>query len=173
MGMGASVEHIHYLNDLDNIENDIRNSWFFTEQQINHIEKCREVRRVIDSQFDEYHWYVITLVRDSVSRAISSYFFNTHKIESEGRVDKNINVSSCDRLINLDEHNIEIEDHSSWFDDHIKDVFGVDVYDIDGANDAPFFTYRKENVSIILLKMERLTECSGEAFREFLGLEKF
>ncbi len=49
----------------------------------------------------------------------------------------------------------------------------MDVFAEPFPRDAAYTVYAGRKVDVLLLKLERLNEAAGEAFREFLGLPEF
>lgn len=172
--LGVNVDHVHYLNSIDAIEESIKQSWFYSQEQMYHLQSCRKVRKDIDMFFEKYHWHVITLVRDSISRTLSSYFFNLDMIDQTFLDDYKHRKDKIEDLITTFRKKIpKIPDQSHWFDHHISDVFNIDIFDLSKPKESPYFIYHNDNTSVMLLKLERLSECAEQAFDDFLGLKKF
>jgi len=116
---------------------------------------------------------VITVVREPISREISSYFQNTefyrNSVESKNlEVNK---VKSLEILNNIFKDNIclNLED---WLNDEILANFGVDVFSQSFDNEKGYIILNKGQYRILLLKMETMNQVFSNAIQEFLTLEK-
>lgn len=60
-----------------------------------------------------------------------------------------------------------------WFDKYLKPVFGIDVFDQIFPVPKGYEIYKNNKVELLLIKLEDLDRCAGEAFKGFLGIENF
>ncbi|WP_441000170.1 putative capsular polysaccharide synthesis family protein [Fodinibius sp. SL11] len=70
-------------------------------------------------------------------------------------VGNRINFIDCDPL--------------TWFDQELKTVFDIDVFQYDFSSKKGYHIYEKNNISVLLLRMKNLNNRFEEAFKEFLG----
>jgi hypothetical protein len=116
---------------------------------------------------------IITVVREPISREISSYFQNTefyrNSVESKNlEINK---VKSIEILNNIFKDNIclNLED---WFNIEILENFGVDVFSQSFNNEKGYIILNNGHYRILLLKMETMNQVFSNAIQEFLTLEK-
>lgn len=173
LNLGTDIHHVHFLNNLDLIKESIKKSWFYSETQMRNIEKYKKLREEIDSSFDDIHWYVITLVRDCVARNISSFFFNQAIVNQDFLKTLQQHQDNMSLITNKFFDTVGVKDQSKWFDIHIKSVFGIDVFDTPFPRKKGYSIYYNKNVSLLFFKLEKLSECANEAFKQFLGIENF
>ena len=170
---GATIHHLHFLHELDNIEKHIRKSWFFSEAQMEHLAHCREIRKQIEDMPSEQRWKVITLVRDPVAKMISAFFYNIdlNKAKSSYRLLRKRKVIRD--LVRQFLETVDINDGAGWFDHQLQPVFGLDVFTEPFPAKRGYHIYNTDKADILLLKLEQLNQCAGEAFHTFLGSENF
>ena len=169
----ATIHHLHFLHDLDSVEQSIRNAWYYSPAQMDHLNHCRAIRREIDANNPAQRWKVITLVRDPIGKAVSAFFYNIDpdKAKQEFRWFNKGRVVR--KLVNQFVENLHFKDSSNWFDQQLRPVFGVDVFAEPFPVEQGYHIYHGANADILLLKLERLNSCAAEAFGDFLGLEGF
>lgn len=127
-------------------------------------------------------WDVVTLVRDPVSRNVSSFFQNLEPLFDVWPAEELKFRSAEDfagQLVELflDSYiagNSPVEhdpDPLTWFDVELKPVFGIDVY----ANPFPasrgYEIYTGSNSRVLLMRLENLDRVAKAAVAEFFGTE--
>ena len=60
-----------------------------------------------------------------------------------------------------------------WFDLELKHVFGVDVFSEKFPKGKGYKIYEHELADVLLLKLEKIRECSAKAIHEFLNHKGF
>ena len=115
---------------------------------------------------------VVSLVRDPVATNISAFFqkygwwprwlYKKCKKGEAGCVDELVKCFMRDYP-----HSVPLE----WWDMELKTVFGVDVLATPFPKDRGYEIYRSTNADVLIMKLEKLRDCFGEAFREFMGVE--
>lgn len=117
---------------------------------------------------------VVTLVREVVSRNISSFFYNVDKYVSDFN---GYHVGNPDHMEKLRQQYLDVfAEHYfplEWFDKELASVFGVDVFEHEFDPDQGYSIIRQGKVDVLVLKLEKLRECAGIAFKEFLGINEF
>ncbi len=126
---------------------------------------------------------IITLVRDPIARNFS-HFFNWPNMIIQKKNDQYyaespvynykelLDGDSADILISIFLN--KMNNHSrvlEWFDMEVKKFFNIDVYGTDFPKDKGYKIYKRGNVSVLLLKLEKLNEIAKIAFREYLGVD--
>ncbi|MCI0558844.1 MAG: putative capsular polysaccharide synthesis family protein, partial [Nitrososphaera sp.] len=61
----------------------------------------------------------------------------------------------------------------TWFDTELKTVFGIDVFSSDFPKSTGYKIYEGLQADILLLRLESLKSCSGDAFKDFLNIDDF
>lgn len=117
---------------------------------------------------------IISLVRDPISRIISSLFQNPYFskdtiISDDGLIEPNKVIDYIGKYIDTD----SIFDYNyKWFDRELKKVFGIDVFAEPFSVDTGFSYYSKGNVDALIIRLEDLSKCGPEAISEFLNTDK-
>ena len=116
---------------------------------------------------------IITVVREPISREISSYFQNTefyrNSVESKNlKINK---VKSLEILDNIFKDNICLN-LENWLNVEILANFGVDVFSQSFDNEKGYVILNKGQYRILLLKTETMNQVFSNAIQEFLTLEK-
>ena len=113
---------------------------------------------------------IISIVRDPVARNISSYF------QSIDRRFLNLNERLEDKSLTIDEiisTFFKYEKHVlplKWFDNEMNEIFGIDVFLNNFPKEKGYEIYKYENIDLMVLKLEMLSNCVSQAFDEFLNL---
>ncbi len=139
--------------------------------------------RLIDPK-NNRKWLVITLVREPISRNVSSFFQNlefrlSYDYRSElQRKGKEAVAAEIQRLFDvnyLDPWAMERVDANplTWFDSELKAVFGVDVYASDFPTKKGYQIYESDRARVLLLRLEDLNRIHSAALKEFLQLDDF
>ncbi|MBW2046213.1 MAG: hypothetical protein JRI96_15255 [Deltaproteobacteria bacterium] len=136
-----------------------------------HIED-RKLSITISQSPKSERWSIITLVRDPIARNISCFFqtidrrfLNFYKRVKEGLLTINKLVYTF----------YEKEDHKlplNWFDVEIKPLFGIDVFSSTFPKSKGYKIYRSRKADLLVIKLEKLSECANKAFKEFLNIKK-
>ena len=118
-------------------------------------------------------WKIITLVRDPVARDISDLFQNPfHFLGLSGlKGDLFIAGAISELQTSLASFNEDTDYTVCWFDWELKEMFGVDVYNLPFDPAQGYAIYPTEHADILLLRLEDLSRCASRAFREFLGIK--
>jgi hypothetical protein len=188
LGLDRRIFHTHHLNweRIRELENERRE--FFRTERFGNLRRPWEssfIREQIDNPASGLRWKVITLTRDPIGRNLSGFFENIdfQVIEPETRYSIESHYYSIPRT------DISIEDLSmfygwffecyrhntplTYFDQEIRDVFGIDIYATEFPRDKGYGIYSGKNADVLLIRIEDLNECAPAAFKEFLDLDNF
>jgi len=119
---------------------------------------------------------IITIVREPISRNISMYFQNIHipLMEIAKKNDVRLpNNSNLTRLIKEFRSKFNHFHGINWFDNEFKNYFDIDVYKYDFDKKLGYGVIKKQNIEVLILKLEKLSKIGEEAIRDFLGVDKF
>lgn len=140
---------------------------------------------------------IITCIREPIARDISGYYYDS---DTEiGRFNYDVKVGDLlwygDNINgekdNLPERSIDVKgdlhtgfstygnaliryksDEFSWFDYEIKNIFDIDIYDYPFDKEQGYGIIRKDNIEILVLKLEKMSECE-KVIGDFVGEEDF
>ena len=121
-------------------------------------------------QLKRPRWKVITLVREPVVRNISGFFESVEYLIPDfyGRLEKG--QLSLDELSHSFIHDYKFHDIPlHWFDIELKAALGIDVFASSFPIDKGFAMYESVKADLLLLRLESLSDCYDEAFRQFFG----
>ena len=144
----------------------------------------RWLQRRIGDPRNNRKWKVITLVRDPVSRNVSSFFQNLEfhlsydyrsKVQYESRETMVADIRRLFEEHYLDREAMEQIDTSplTWFDSELKAVFDVDVYASEFPREQGYQIYESEKASVLLLRLEDLNRNHLTALKGFLRIKDF
>lgn len=172
---GVRSFHTHYLNPvtLQRMRDVFRRAYertgrpgFYRE----HLHAWWLAERIREGAYGD--WRIITLVRDPVARTVSAFFRHLplHHPELGGRFLEDLaNVSQLIELFREPDHP-EHRFALDWFDDEVRDVFGVDVFDRPFPKDGGGAVYPCEAGQLLVLRTEDLSTAGGRAIGRFLGI---
>jgi glycosyltransferase involved in cell wall biosynthesis len=174
LNLPNKIYHTHFLSwsNIKQIE-DHYSSIPGTNVRLDH---CKDIRSLIDSTAGNIRWKIITLVRDPVTRDISDVFENIKRdLPHVTNVDPEsaFNDISSHILKTFADFNESTDYACTWFDKEIKDVFNFDIYANDFNKSTGYQIYRVQDADILLIRLEDLSRCCHDAFREFLGVPDF
>jgi len=144
----------------------------------------QHLSRRLRNERDATKWTVITLLREPISRNISSFFQNLETLLNYD-FRKKLKTTNIDQVVNdlmrlwtenyIEDGAIERSDANpmTWFDKELKTVFGVDVYATPFPREQGFATYETPRARVLLLRLEDLNKSDGVPVKEFLGSRDF
>lgn len=144
----------------------------------------QHLSRRLRNERDSTKWTVITLLREPISRNISSFFENLETLlgyDFRSRL-KEVGIEKVVEDLRqlfaenyLEEGAIERFDANpmTWFDKELKKVFGVDVYATPFPRERGYAVYETPRARVLLLRLEDLKVHGGAPVKEFLGSSDF
>jgi len=141
--------------------------------------------RTFQRQNDRKTWKLITLTREPIGRNISAFFENLEvaRCETEGDFEISsdyyqisptvVSVNDTHKLVELFFDRARHDSPLRFFDREIRDIFGIDVLRSGFPIDTGYEIYRKDRVELLVLRLESLSRCAGQAFADFLGIDDF
>lgn len=112
---------------------------------------------------------IVSLVREPVARNISSFFQNFERYVGVPFEYSNYLIEELGEIF-LKNHNHEIP--LQWFDRHIKNKFGIDVYSSKFSENG-VGEYRNKNIKLLVVRLESDDDVIVKAIQQFVGLNKF
>ncbi|OUS01645.1 hypothetical protein A9Q86_07705 [Flavobacteriales bacterium 33_180_T64] len=164
------VYHIHQFSE-DSINNAIsRNLKSDRKSRPLHLIISKLLRKKIEAYKGDI--FIITIVREPISRLISSFFQNTEVYKSQIE-DRNLEINSK-RSIELIYNEFDksfCEEVEQWFDSEIKNNFGIDVFSDKFDYKKKYVIKHHKNNHLLLLRMEDMNEVFPTAIQELLNLK--
>jgi len=116
---------------------------------------------------------IITIIREPISREISSFFQNTelHKDVLENRK-LEIDIDKAQTMLSQELESDICKSLKEWFDLEIYNNFGIDVFSTSFDYEKKYSISQGKNTSHLLLKMEDLDEVFPKAIQEFLNIDQ-
>ncbi len=154
--------HTHILN-VEKLRNFVRSRREKNLKIPNHVNDSFEVLATIIGH--EPHIKIISLVRDPMARNVSAFFNNLDTFGFRSKVSRQ--EAQADELLrrfNAYDHDIP----AKWFSDEFRDVFGFTIYNQPFDHVHKRLWIRKDNVSLLVLRVEDSEDVKKEALEKFL-----
>jgi hypothetical protein len=171
-GLDVPIYQTHFLNRerLDARLTNLRSSGQALDY---HLIVSQHLRRQLDEGLRGKDWRVVTLVREPIARNISAFFQNLEEYlpdwSSRFHSGSLTLEEVMDTFLNDYPHDIPL----TWLDLEIGHVFGIDVFSSDFPRSKGYQVLEGENVALLLMRLENLRECYGDAFAALLGMGRF
>jgi hypothetical protein len=186
LDMDMPIFHVHYLSQprVDDLEKE-RRRYLGTEKYglLKRPWLYQYLLKVLEDQFDGRKWKIISLTRDPIERNLSAFFenleFKTLKENCSWLVESDyykitplkVNLDDFDNLTARFFDRFYHESPLDFFDRELKKVFEIDVYSCSFPKSEGYKIYEGEKADALILKLEKLNQCSLPAFKEFLDIE--
>jgi hypothetical protein len=179
-GNNDSVEVLH-LQDIGGAYREKYNSnYFFYANNI--IDKTRffisrKIRekygnKLLETIKSKKNIYIITLVREPISRAISANF---QALESLGRLSnllKNSRYITYDKMKEFFYRNLDHNSIDMWFDYELYNNFGINIFDYPFDFKNKCIQIKKNNINFLLIRLEDMLE-NEIVIRNFIGNDSY
>lgn len=142
----------------------------FTSHFMNDVEHPRSVELYKHIIQTKHPIKIITLVRDPISKNISSFFQDFEKNTGSTYAEDAFEIEALTRLF------IETYDHESplvWFDQNIKKHLGIDIYETPFDIEERAQSFSIDDIDLLVLRCDLDNESKARQVSEFLGLEGF
>lgn len=164
--------HTHWLNP-DSVK--LRQSWVDGLPETHHPLNVRVGARLSTYLQNEgvktREWDIVSVFREPIARNVSVFFLsidtfikNFQDRYQRGELD---NKTLMKIFLERFPHDQPLE----WFDQEVRDVFGIDVYTRPFPQDRGYLMINTGNIRLLLIKLEKLNDCYKNAFQEFLDVE--
>lgn len=174
LDMPIIIHHVHALNQLDEREGYVRKTRKNPEESIQLIQEWRILRKEIESNpFKK--WNVVNLVRDPVAIKVSALFqlLDQHIPDWEKRLNTNeLAMADLEELF-FGKQEFGFHGLDRWYDNQIKALWGIDIFASPFPWGRGYQIFKKENINLIIIRLEDLNRVAEQAFDEFLGLKNF
>jgi hypothetical protein len=168
-GVSVPVYHTHWLNPVSIAE---RLAWLKGVPEKRQPLNLRVARRIADELqkggTTRRSWKLVSIFREPVGRNVSTFFLAIDRFFDDFFRRYESGEIGIDQVRDTFLKTFGQGRVLEWLDKEIGDVFGIDVYERDFPHDAGYQIFRKGNVDLLLIKLERLNDCFQAAFEDFL-----
>lgn len=170
-GLAMPVIHTHWLNPAS-IQK--RLGWVSDLPEHRHPLNVRASVRIAE-EIQRHgpkhrHWHLVTVFREPVARNLSVFFLSIEAFIDDFFKRHAAGELPNDRILEIFLDRFPHDQPVRWFDEEVRDVFGLDVYRHPFPQDRGFQVLHEDGISMLLIKVERLNDCYQQAFEAFLGL---
>lgn len=175
LGLSTEVYHTHRLEKIDEQIEFVKKARNAPANTINKLLESKELRHKIESN-PEQPWNVLTLVRDPVAQRVSALFQLIHEYipDWQGKLKKGqLTLLELQNML-FEKEEFEIQKLGDWFDEQMKPVWGVDVYQLPFDCNRGYTIYKPNpKLNLMIIRLEDLDNIANQAFSEFMGIRKF
>jgi len=170
----AAIYHAHYLNNLDQMEADIKSKFPNPQQSLDKLAIDKELRRKIDENPNQ-RWNVISLTREPVAKTISTVFEMLDVIFPEWKAKYQAGEWDLYEMQDTIVKRYVIgPGRGDWYDTQMKPVFDIDVYSQPFPHQQGYEIYHgKNNSRLLLLRLEDLNRVGQKVLGHFLNVKEF
>lgn len=116
---------------------------------------------------------IITLVRDPIAFVVSGLFQNPYFVKEniktmDGRMDSTKIIDYLGRKLREPD---TFDYIYTWFDKELKTVFDIDVFEKPFPVETGIGHYQKDNIQVLLIRLEDLSDIGTKAIAEFLDMD--
>jgi hypothetical protein len=136
------------------------------------LKYSKKLRQMIDTYRDKLDWKIITMTREPIGLIVSGIFENMKMyykqlLDSRKKPAKEkVLQFLAERFTQLD---ISKNYYCNWFDEELKEVFDIDVYSEPYDFDNGFSILSRDNVSVLIMRLEDMKRSFNQAIYRFLG----
>ena len=117
--------------------------------------------------------FIITVIREPISREISSFFQNIDFLKSELENRRlEIDIDKAHKYLNKQFESDICKELEDWFELEIKGNFQLDIFKQPFNSEQKFSIIQKDKTELLLLRMEDLNSVFPVAIQEFLKLQE-
>ncbi|MBA2409663.1 MAG: hypothetical protein H0V62_07800 [Gammaproteobacteria bacterium] len=172
------VYHVHFIHEIEREIEQICRQVNLTPRtyflRSGHLEISRYLQKEIRRGLKGKKWKVISLVRDPLKQRISSFFQVIDMLVPDFQARHRYGTLSIQELTDIFLDRYQQEGAlADWFHQEMKPVFGIDVFGSEFPKSKGYEIYLGERADLLLIRLEDLDRCAGDAFGEFLGLSRF
>lgn len=177
---GHFVHHVHFLSQpwLGNIEKLFEDAGKVAGRHRlhAHVSAARYLMNNFDDDAAGKPKLIVSLMRDPIARNISSFFQAFAQYYPEANHNKNssgsLDALPTEELIEMFIEGFGEQRHRMpliWFDEHIKENFGLDIFAHDFDSERGFSILENDACRLLLMTMEKLPSCLHAGVNEFTG----
>ena len=168
--LNEPVFHTHALNPVK-VERRMRRfkNWPIYRTPLNVRVAKRISDYIKDNGLGDRPWHLVTVFRDPIGRNLSVFFLSIEDFIKDFFRRHQRGDLSKEEILDVFISRFKHDHPLRWFDEEIRDVFGIDVFDHPFPMGEGFQIIREENVNLLLIKLESLDQCYQLAFDRFFG----
>lgn len=176
-GIPNTIFHVHQLSDkgIGEKENWLKHHNALAPHWVTEdLLYMKKIKNMVEVNRSKFQWKIITMTRDPVGVKLSAFFEN---IKVYGRsvfdppdkinVEKTIDYLMCNVF---NKSNVKEDYFLNWFDRELKTVFGIDVYTVPYNFAQGYSIISKENVSVLVIRIEDMKRSFQQAMSDFLNI---
>ncbi len=175
LNLDMPLYHSHLLTEARIAETEKQRQKYFRTQREPYLRRPwlnQFLRNQIDRGLSNKKWNIITLTRDPIARNVSTFFENlqlrpiqnndTFVIESDyyGISPITVKLDDVHVLVELFFAKLRHDTPLEFFDQELKAVFGVDVYDRDFPKSSGYQIINDKIADVLLIRLEDLNRCA-------------
>ncbi len=172
MDLDVPVYKIHFLNHLEQKEQWMSQAMPENSDGFRMFALGKQLRSEMERN-PHKAWNLISMVRAPVPRGISGFFQNLEATFPSFRQVNAYNKLTARELVDYFVNTYYDRVPNEWFDAQVKDLFGIDVYATEFPKARGYQIYIKDNIRLLVIRLEDLNRCVSDAMREFLGIPNF
>ncbi len=183
-GFGKRIYHTHFLTEegltfLQEMKNRAFGDWAnVPKRSRQYILQSYFLKQKIKKDFSQGKKYkFVTLVRDPIATNISGFL---HSLDSwlfpvnlGSNYEKKTNIEDLKKLEECFFNKYPHDYPLNWLGRELQNFLDIDIYSTNFPKSQGYKIYRGQLVELLLIKLESLNDCGGEAFKYFLNLENF
>lgn len=171
--MPFSLYHTHALS-AEQLEK--KKKQFQNKKSPEDLQMYQGIKDAISAYRRTIPWKIITLAREPVSLFLSSvfqtmWFAHGELLKSDGTIDVPMALSKLESMVRF-EHGL-FRYIFTWFDMELKNVFDIDIYSYDYDFSQGYRIIIKDNIEVLVIRMEDINRSVVPAMEAFLGIDGF
>ncbi len=174
LSVDIPIFHAHYMNNYEVIEARARHDLPDPAPFIRDLQLAKEIRKTLVENPDAPRLKIICLVRDIIARNVSTFFYALPEFIPDWEQRLNNHSLTVEYLheVFLSRNSFQIT-AVNWFDEQLKPVFDIDVYETPFPTESGYKSYSSPKADLLVMRLESLSKCVDRAIQEFLGLRNF
>jgi hypothetical protein len=160
---GYDAYHVHHLLEanIEGVKSQLSSKGLDLPPELTTIPKIIK-KNLLSSVTNRF----VTLVRDPIARNISAFFHNLHILTSMPNSNEILDVKELiDVFLTQYSHEIPL----NWFDNELKTVLGIDIYQYPFPKNIGYLEINFKNIHLLIMKVEISDEVKVNALSNFLG----
>ncbi len=173
LDLDVPIYHVHYLNRLEEIRVQAMQTTF-RDAFLPELARSEKIRAQF-LQRPNAQWIVLSPIRNPVERGLSAYFEHLDDVVPEFEERARRGEIAVEELYARFVNEITAVQSfgRDWFDEQIKEVFGIDVYAVPFSHARHYQIYENARARLLVLRYENLAAALQPAMQEFLNLSNF
>lgn len=168
MNLNSPVYHTHWLNKQSVDERVARiNSWKKNGIGPLNVRVSELLSPEIEKRLIARQWKIVSVIREPVARNVSAFFLDIERFFPDFFERHQNNELPLELIADVFLKEFPHKMPLDWFDVEIQAPFEIDVFNADFDEQKGYMIIEDENVSLLVIKLEKLNTCFKGAFSEF------